>query len=436
MPKNDKSDMKMITVVGGGAAGLAAAISAARITGGAQVRIIEKNDKVGRKLLATGNGRCNFTNKLCTYQDFVQSSGRESGVPCTDKSFVSKALSLFGIRETLQFFEEIGVMPREEDEGRMYPYSEQAAAVQEALKAETEALGVEIIYEKSVRSVRYNSDHRFVLELDDGQLLSTHNVILASGGKAGIQYGSAGEGYQMARAFDHTINKPIPALVPLLSDDPLLKSLKGVRVKGKVTLINDNKKAESKPEEGEIQFTGEGISGICVFNLSRYLRLEEPEDRYQDFVIRVDLLPEFTLEALTGQLTQRRKNLKNRKKEDFLNGMIQSKLALAVYCKSEIDLSGKVENLTDGQVQKISDTLKGWDIVLSGTKGWKEAQVTSGGVEPSEIDQNTMESKLVKGLYFAGELIDVDSKCGGYNLQWAWTSGTIAGKAAAGQEKR
>lgn len=424
---NDGSLPKQVTVIGGGAAGLAAAISAARLAGGNQVRMIEKNEKLGRKILATGNGRCNFTNSYCSDKDFDSSLSK-------GESFVKTAFSQFGVQDTLGFFRGLGILPREEAEGRMYPYSEQAAAVQEALQSEAEALGVEIIYHKTVKNIKKETGGKgaaFTIELESGESFCSQKVVLATGGKAGIQYGSSGEGYQLTKAFGHTINKPIPALVPLLSDDPLIKHLKGIRAKGRVSLCY--KKKEIASETGEIQFTGEGLSGICVFNLSRYIRLKD-SDCYHDFSVQIDLFPELDSKALLEHLLLRRKVLKSRKKEDFFNGLIQQNIALAIYSKLDIAPSGTAGELTDELLKELSEILNNWEIALSGTKGWKEAQVTSGGLETSEIDPTTMESKLVKGLYLAGELIDVDAKCGGYNLQWAWTSGMIAGTAAAQTE--
>ena len=420
MPKNGQFNKRSITVIGGGAAGMAAAITAARIAGGASVRIIEKNDKTGRKILATGNGRCNLMNALCTAKDFKNSDTDEN-------RFAEIAFSRVGLPETKAFFEGIGVMLREESEGRIYPYSEQASSVQEVLQAEANALGVEICCRSVVKSLERQGGG-FAIRLENGFVMSTDLVILATGGKAGIQYGSAGEGYAFAKALSHTVYKPIPALAPLLSEEPLLEPLKGVRVKGAVTLLYQEKELDS--ETGEIQFTGDGISGICVFNLCRSIRLKEGEC-YCDFSIRMDFLPELSEEMLYQTLLKRKESLPARKKEDFLTGMVQKKLALVIFKALDEPLYGPAGEWNEDFLKKLAHCLKGWEVALSGTKGWKEAQVTSGGVAVSEINPDTMESKLVQNLYFAGEIMDIDGKCGGYNLQWAWTSGLTAGSAAA-----
>lgn len=436
MPKSNEIERMEITIIGGGAAGMTAAISAARVVGGNQVRILEKNDKLGRKLLATGNGRCNFTNTLCTYSDLKSVSEFDRN----NSSFSKDAFSIFGIQDTLNFFEEIGVLWREETEGRIYPYSEQASAVQEALKAELEYLGVDIIYSSNVTSIRKLEEDKksncdnivgFEIILETGMRLKTQKIIIATGGKAGSQYGSTGEGYRIAKSLGHSLVKPIPALVQLTSDDKLFQQLKGVRSKGKVTLRNKNQE-DIVSETGEIQFTEEGLSGICIFNLSRYLRVEEKDKTdFQNYFVRIDFFQDSYEEELFQKLSNRANILKNRKKDEFLNGILNKKLAPVILKTAGIKLAGAVGELTEGEIIKLTKVLKCWEIQISGTKGWKEAQVTSGGIKTSEIEKKTMESKLINGLYFAGELIDVDGKCGGYNLQWAWTSGFIAGKSAS-----
>jgi len=424
MPNSNHAKHKHITIIGGGAAGMTAAISAARNVGGNNVRIIEKNNKLGRKLLATGNGRCNYTNAFCTSQHLNNNSSIVNS-----EQFSDRGLSIFGMKDTLNFFEEIGVLAREEAEGRIYPYSEQASAVQEALIAELEQLGVDILYSSTVKQVRKLNEEGFEIILESGEMLGTQKLILATGGKAGPQYGSTGDGYQIAKSLNHTIIKPIPALVQLSTNHKLISLLKGVRSKGKVTLIMDKVK-EISSEIGEIQFTEDGISGICVFNLSRNIRLDNENSSYQRYTVKIDLCPEFDEEELLKKLINIAGSLKGRKKVELLNGILNKKLASVMIKEAGISESGIIEHLAEAELIKLTKLLKGWIVIISGTKGWKDAQVTSGGITTSEINGNTMESKRNSGLYFAGEIIDIDGKCGGYNLQWAWTSGYIAGKAA------
>lgn len=368
---------------------MAAAISAAGQ--GTKVRLIEKNEMLGRKLLATGNGRCNLTNT-----------------------------NSMDAEDTLRFFSELGLLTRVEAEGRVYPYSEQAAAVQEALINGLYVREVEILCSAEVQAVEMLHPG-FRIRLNKESLFSDA-VILATGGKAGPQYGSTGDGYRFVKAFGHTIIKPMPALVQLVSDQPFFRAIKGVRAKGNVELLRNDRVVDQ--EAGEIQFTEDGLSGICILNLSReYVRGD---------IIRIDFLPEYEEEALETILTDRTKLLESRSLIGFLNGTLHKKLIPVILAELSLDGSGKVSELDREDITRIVRLLKGWRISVTGTKGWKEAQVTAGGIDLSEVDLHTMESRLVKNLYFAGELLNVDEKCGGYNLQWAWTSGRAAGKSAAG----
>ncbi len=388
MSTNRESE-KSVTVIGGGPAGMTAAIFAAR-QGVNTVRLIEKNNILGRKLLATGNGRCNLTNLNCGDAE-----------------------------ETLRFFAGLGLMTRSEGEGRVYPYSEQAASVQEALVNELLGLQVEILCGREVQAVE-PADQGYWIVTNQEKAFS-EAVILATGGKAGPQYGSTGDGYRFAKTFGHRVAGLMPSLVQMVSDQPFFKGLKGVRAKGLVELLRGHEAVDR--ETGEIQFTEDGISGICIFNLSReYVRGD---------MIRIDLFPEYSAEALAELLSDRKKALESRDMLQFFNGMLHKKLIPVVLDQLSLSPQRKAANLTQADTEKAVRFLKGWEIPVTGTKGWKEAQVTAGGIELSEIDTTTMESKLAANLYFAGELLNVDGKCGGYNLQWAWTSGMKAGESAA-----
>lgn len=386
----DRESDRIIMVIGGGPSGMAAAISAAR-NGAGKVRLIEKNSEPGRKLLATGNGRCNLTNTGCE-----------------------------GAEETLDFFSELGLLTRAEEEGRVYPYSEQASAVRDALVNELEDRKVEILCGMEVKTVEKNGSG-FMIITAVGKKFHSDALILAVGGKAGPQYGSTGDGYRFAKAFGHSVVRLMPSLVQMVSEEPFFKELKGVRAKGQAQLLRDEKVIGA--ETGEIQFTEEGLSGICIFNLSRkYVR----GDR-----IRIDLFPGYGEGDLEDILSRRAGTLENRNLIQFFNGVLHKKLIPVVLEKLSLDKDRKAAGLGPKEIRETVRFLKGWNISISGTKGWKEAQVTAGGVDLNEVDPETMESRLVPGLYFAGELLDYDGDCGGYNLQWAWSSGLIAGKSAA-----
>jgi hypothetical protein len=424
MERDGRQD-KIITVIGGGPSGMAAAISAARQgAGAARVRLIEKNGILGRKLLATGNGRCNLTNTNCP-----------------------------DLETTLLFFKSLGLLIRTEEEGRAYPRSEQAVSVQEALIRELMRLQAEILCGRTVQAIEKagsgtgsgadsgacaGEDFGFRITADNGTFYSDA-VILATGGKAGPQYGSTGDGYRFAKAFGHSVVSVRPSLVQMVSNEAFFKQLKGVRAKGQVELLRENRAEEHGPdagsvrtagietvvdrEYGEIQFTEDGLSGICIFNLSKnYARGD---------IISIDLFPEYSEESLTKILTDIAGTSGIRSMAEFFAGMLHKKLIPALLAVLPLEEGRKAASLSREDIERTARFLKGWRIPITGTKGWKEAQVTAGGVDLTEIDPDTMESRLVPGLYFTGELLNMDGKCGGYNLQWAWSSGLAAGKAAA-----
>ncbi len=386
---------KKVVVIGGGASGLAAAISAAERYGGTNVLLIEKNPILGKKLLATGNGRCNLTNASCN-----------------------------GYEATKDFFYALGILLREE-EGRIYPYTLQAVDVQETLIRQLQILNVEVWCNSQVLPYSViKKDGFFELKVKQGEELHRiqgENLIICTGGKAGPQYGSTGEGYQIARSFGHSIRKPIPSLVQITSQQEFFPDLKGVRVRGKASLLKRHCEKESSyecldEEAGEIQFTNYGLSGICIFNLSRNIRLNNEEEKYEDYRISLDLFPEFNLSELKVILERNTKFNLGTPPEQLLKGIVHPKLIPVLVKES------------DGEIRRLLKMLKDWRIPVSGTRGFGEAQVTSGGIQMDEVDGFTMESKRISGLFFAGEVLDYDGKCGGFNLQWAWETGIMAGK--------
>lgn len=418
---------KKIVIAGAGASGMMAGIFAAGELGdGSGVLILEKNDKAGRKLLATGNGRCNFTNAKSTSWDYSgaflqrkETSGFPDGVMYQAPP-----------KHIMEVFFKMGILPRIEEEGRVYPYSGQGASVCQALSAQLEGMGVELRF-KSVLKKAERSSEGFRLELSDGTKILCEALVLAVGGKAGCQYGSEGDGYALARGFGHSIVKPIPALVQLTTEDKSFPRLKGVRAKAKVTLYEGERKL--KEDKGEVQFTENGLSGICIFNLSRYVRYSgNPMNSTEKYTVRIDFIDDYPSEGILAFLRIRQEDIGSRPASSFLDGILHEKLAAVFLSRAGIRAEKAVSGLNEDELISLARELKGFEVKIAGTKSWKDAQVTAGGVDTSEIDRKTMESKLVSGLYFAGELIDVDAPCGGYNLQWAFASGLVAGRAAAG----
>ncbi|MDO4176149.1 MAG: NAD(P)/FAD-dependent oxidoreductase [Bacillota bacterium] len=361
-----------VCIIGGGAAGLAAAASFHKDI---SVCILEKNDIAGRKVLATGGGRCNLTNAACEGHEIV-----------------------------LEFFRKLGLETHCDEEGRYYPYSNRAADVVAVLMS---AIGDNVTF-------RYGFDVKVINRVaggpeeisgfmitgnadgDGSEMIFADRVIMAMGGKAGPQFGTTGDGYTIAKTLGHTVTRVFPILTGIECEGPGIATdyFKGIRAKGKLTLQKDGK--DIAEECGEIQFTEDGLSGICVFNLTPYIKAEageNPKDAMGRYFINIDLAPDFSEEELASR------------ESSF--GIVTGRLAEYVG----------------------PDRLKRWPFRVTGVKGWKDAQATSGGVDLEEINMDTMESRLVKGLYFAGEIINVQGPCGGYNLQNAWETGIKAAEA-------
>lgn len=417
--KNKSIKKYDVAVVGAGASGMMAALAAAE--SGASAVLIDGNDKAGKKLYATGNGRCNFTNTHMEGSEWAR-----------------------------EFFARLGMMSRVEDEGRCYPYSGQAAALVRVLENGLERAGAEMMLGDRVSAIS-ESEGIFCVELDSGASLIAANVVIAAGGRAGLKFGSTGDGYGFAKAFGHTLEPPRPALVAVESADDFMPALKGTRAKATVLLeLNGEKIAE---EYGEIQFTGTGVSGICVFDLSRFMDAPRPksakakkkksgasivgsalkaESEAKNYVIAADLAPELTFEEIVefirGAAVRSYGGVCEATSagfEDILAGIVNSKIASVI-----ADMAWSEEE-PEKNVKRAAHIIKKFKVNVLCTKGWDDAQVTKGGVKLDEIDGETMESRLMPGLFLCGEVLDFDGRCGGYNLQWAWQTGYAAGRAAA-----
>ena len=385
-----KSD---IAIIGGGASGIFAAINAAKA--GAKVTILEKNSRIGKKILSTGNGRCNFTNVNAKAENY-------------NSAFVCYALERFTPHNIISFFEQIGLLSRVESEGRVYPLSGQATAVLDVLRMELSRLGVQILTEFDVTKIR-KSYTGFEI-YSQNQKIEAKKVIVATGGKAAPKSGSDGAGYELLKSLGHSTTRLVPSLVQLKTE----KSVGGVRAYGRVTT------ASGKTDIGEIQFNNYGISGIPVFGIAKWVKKGEP--------VFLDLMPDYTEEQVVKILGKRPKQTM----ETYLIGVLNKALGQMLLKECGISpLSRMSDTLSQDKILKIARTIKFWRFDVTGTMPWDNAQVTAGGIEISEVDEKTMESKLVPGLYITGELLDIDGPCGGYNLQWAWSSGALAGSEAA-----
>lgn len=392
-----------------------AAIAAAR--SGAEVTVLEQLNRVGKKLLATGNGRCNLTNvEIST--DRYHSSHPE---------FPEKVLSQFGYDEAIAFFEELGIAHKIEELGKVFPYSDQASSVLDVMRWEMENLRVEERVDSEAIAIT-PSKRGFTVVLKNNEQLSADTVILATGGKASPNLGSTGSGYILARKLGHSITTTFPSLVQLNLNAPFLRALKGIKFIGSAAIYDGE--ACIRSEEGEILFTDYGISGPPIFQLSRCAGELLIKNRKPTLI--VDMFPELTVSQLREALGIRFGCRPSKSVEFSLVGLLNKKLIPTVLREAGItDLSRTCGSISHEERESIASLLKMWRFQVTGTQSWMQAQVTAGGVDVREVNPETMESRLVRGLYLCGELLDVDGDCGGFNLQWAWSSGYLAGISAA-----
>ncbi len=404
--------MRDIIVVGGGASGLMAAICCAKM--GKQVTILEHNEKIGRKLLATGNGKCNFTNQFQAKECY------RGGTPSFAWNFIEK----FGESETVDFFRNLGVYPLIRN-GYYYPYSEQASAVVEALRTALEHYKVKIKCMEHVIAVDQTTNGYAVKT--ETYTYECEKVILACGGRAGSKLGADGSGYELAKGLGHSVTPLFPALVGLKAKESYFGKLSGIRVKGALRLLVDQQLVAE--EQGELQLTAYGISGIPVYQVSRFGARGILEKKEVKAVIQ--LLPEVEVSEFISFLKKQKRENGYKTILSLLGTFLDIKLSQVFLDLSGIDGKLSIEALEDNTFKQLAEMIKNWEITVAGANDFEQAQVTGGGVSIDEVNAETLESKLLKGLYFTGELLDVDGTCGGYNLQWAWTSGYIAGMAAS-----
>ena len=404
-----------IAIVGAGASGMVAAITAAGY--GESVTLFEKTDRVGKKILATGNGKCNLGNLNFSTEQYY----------CSDKEKLHSMFRIFSTEDTISFFESSGLMIKDKN-GYLYPYSEQASAVLDILRMELKEKAVQVISDTEIVSAVYDR-RKQVFRLKDakGKGNAFDRVILACGSPASLKKGEGMSGYRLAESLGHYVTPIVPGLVQLTSDEAFCKALAGVRCQAKVRLLSD--KGEIAAEAGEVQFTEYGISGIPVFQISRVAGYALKAGKRIN--AEIDFFPEQENQAYNLFYKRRYEEQKDRTLEEFLTGTLNKKINMVLikYCGCKPTMTVKEAGWS--KLKELMQSSRAFRIHINGTNPIGNAQVCAGGVAFDEIDTQ-MQSKLIPGLYFAGELVDVDGKCGGYNLQWAWTSGYIAGRNAAG----
>ena len=400
-----------IAVIGGGASGMIVAITARK--SGKEVVVLERKDRILKKVLITGNGRCNITNVNANISNYF---GKNI-------SSVENILNSFNPQDTMDFFNGLGIICNEENRGKVYPLSGQASSVVDALRFEAERLGVRIETEFYVRKIE-KEGFKFKIYSEERKKIEAGRVIIAAGGQSYPELGSNGSGFELAKELGHSVTRLSPSIVQLKTEKHQVKGLQGIKTDAAVTAYGDNKKICTY--DGELLFTDYGISGNVVFNISFVMPL------YKNVEFEIDFMEKFDYNELYEILKERKKMMSHLTMENYFNGMINKKLGQFLSKVSGIEkLSKPVKDLNDSEIRKLCTVLKKYRIKILDTTGFKNAQVTAGGVSLDEVNSETLESKIVKGLYFSGEVLDVYGECGGFNLQWAWASGYIVGKNSA-----
>lgn len=399
-----------IVIIGGGASGIMAAIEA--VKSGKEVVVVDRKERVLKKVLVTGNGRCNLTNVNAKINNYFSTG--------SDIKKIENILNDFQPKDTMNFFESLGVVCNEEARGKVFPLSGQAGSVIDALRFEAERVGVKFLLDFYVKKIE-KKGFQFIIYSEDKRIITSNRVLLSAGGKSYPELGSNGSGFELAREFGHTITPLFPSIVQFKTEEYQVKGLKGIKLDTRVTAYGDKKKICTY--DGELLFTDYGVSGNVIFNISFVFPIHKKVE------LEVDFLPKFSYDELLQKLKDRRDILGHLMMEHYFNGMINKKLGQFLSKASGIEkLSKEINSLTDNELRKLCDVLKKYKLNVLDTTGYKNAQVTAGGIKLEEVNMETLESKKVKGLYFSGEILDVYGECGGFNFQWAWASGKKAGE--------
>ena len=403
----------VIGIIGAGASGMAAALAAAE-NPKVNVILMERQARVGRKLQATGNGRCNLSN---IHAD-------RGGYHGTDPEFVKNAISAFDSQATLAWFADLGLYTVTEASGKVYPYSDQANSVVDVLRLNLNKLNITLKLGFDVEKVQ-KTENCFAVTGNE-ETITCDKLIVACGGLAGSKLGGTMSGYKLLAKFGHKSTRLRPSLVQIKADWSGCAALKGVRANCHIQILRDGKLFNQST--GELQMTEMGISGPVVFEISRDVCYGPGE-----WTARIDFLPDWTAEKLTAEIDRRRET--NLPMEELLTGILHNRLGRVLSKTAGIRGKNFAKELSDAEAEAVCEAVKNLEIPLTEPLGMDSAQVTAGGVLTDQFDENTMESRLVPGLYACGEVLDIDGDCGGYNLQWAWSSGRCAGLHAGKEVK-
>ena len=397
-----------VCIIGAGASGLAAAISCKRNNPDFSVVLVEGLPRVGKKILVTGNGRCNITNLNAVCHEYK------------NRDFALDALEKYNPSTVIDFFKSLGLFTYTDEDERVYPRSNSAASVLDALRLAVSSSGVDIICDHKVSSVN-EKNGSFTIDNE----IECLRLIIACGGRSSSVHGSDGSGYKLASQLGHSVTKTYPSLVPLNVNPEKVRALKGVRCVNVKLEINDD--YDEEESFGEVLFTENGVSGIAAMELASFA--EKSLAKGNDPVLSINFLPEYEYDNLCRTIENLVDVNKGRSLDNLLTGLVPKSVGIAVLKNASVYYGDAVvEEMSSGMIESVAESLESFNLKVMGTKGFSNSQVTSGGIPVAEIDGQTMKSKLVDNLYFCGEIIDVDGRCGGYNLQWAFASGLLAGE--------
>lgn len=392
-----------IAIIGAGAAGMIAALTASEKKDN-HIFLIEKQDRVGKKIMFTGNGRCNLSNINLNLNYYHGQN----------KKFAKYALEHFNSQDLIDFFSGIGLVCQVMDDGKVYPYSHQAGSVVDILRFALDKPNIELLTSHDVKEIK-KIGNKFAIICAGGQQIYANKVIITTGGAAATQLGGTYSGYEILQSLGHSCTKLVPSLVQLKTDTKYTKALKGIKVDALVS-------CDDQKSFGEILFTDYGISGPAIFAVSRYVT-----SKPYPHVISLDFMSDKVLSELISILQAKRKIFLNLTLGNFLTGILNKRVGQTILRSLGYKLSKKISEITDKDISRIAQAIKHFEVKVTGDLGFRNAQVTAGGIRTSEFDDHTMQSKKCEGLYAAGEVLDIDGDCGGYNLQWAFASGRLAG---------
>ena len=400
--------METVVVIGGGAAGIMAALTAAEDPG-RRVILLERQQRIGRKLLATGNGRCNLTNTGATIENY---HGEQA-------DFAAPALAKFGPHDALDYFHTLGLMTVEEYGGRVYPLSNSANSVVDVLRFALEKSGVEVRCACPVRAIQ-RRDKGYTVVTDESSLAADY-LIVACGGAAGAKLGGVMDGYELLKPLGHKRTALYPALVQLITPPEYPRALKGVRADGSLRLLSGSETLATG--EGELQFTDNGLSGPAAFDISRTAATAG-----EGLSLIINFFRQYSAGQVLALLKQRRESYPKLESAQLFTGMLHNRLGKMLVKYAGLPQELPLGQLSDVQLERAVQAATDFRLKLLGTEGFDHAQVTAGGVKTTGFNPETLESWFMPGLFVCGELLDVDGDCGGYNLQWAWSSGRLAGR--------